>query len=133
MLMAFQIARIARVLFWFSVGVTFIAAVMPRPHPGGMVVSWDRGDHFLSFYVLTVIAGIGFSPRKLIHLAGGLAAFGLSIELIQALPLIHRDSDVWDWIADLVGIAAVVGPILIGRWQIKLGGQGTDSQGATSF
>jgi VanZ family protein len=42
------------------------------------------------------------------------------IEVIQALPFIDRDSDVMDWVADTVGVGAVVGVVLTARLRREL-------------
>jgi hypothetical protein len=39
--------------------------------------------------------------------------FGAVIEVVQAIPMLHRDSDVMDWIADT---AAVLVVLLLIRW-----------------
>jgi VanZ family protein len=40
--------------------------------------------------------------------------FGAFIEVVQAIPALHRDSDVKDWIADTIAAAAV---LLLVHWR----------------
>ena len=44
----------------------------------------------------------------------GLSLFGAAIEVVQAIPALHRDSDVSDWLADTIAAVAVV--LLLVRW-----------------
>jgi hypothetical protein len=46
-------------------------------------------------------------------LLAGLSLFGAFIEVVQAIPELHRDSDVLDWLADTVAVAVV---LLLVRW-----------------
>jgi hypothetical protein len=41
-------------------------------------------------------------------LVAGLSLFGALIELAQAIPALHRDSDPLDWVADTVACTAVL-------------------------
>ena len=54
---------------------------------------------------------------------------GALIEVIQATPLVHRDADVKDWVADTVAAGAVMGVILAARIRRELA-QAADAQGA---
>ena len=44
-----------------------------------------------------------------------LAAFGAAIELFQALPALHRDAEVLDWLADMAAAAVALGLV---RWAL---------------
>ncbi|HYC73579.1 hypothetical protein [Brevundimonas sp.] len=67
---------------------------------------WDKANHAAAFLVLTVLAGRGWPDlhRRLLTLI--LLAAGVGVELVQGLPQIGRDADVWDVVADAVGICA---------------------------
>src|SRR5580765_290833 len=110
------IRTLARILFWPAVAVTFIAAVLP-PQRIGNFVPWDKAAHFIAFYGLTLLAVAGF-PRRSNWLIGvSLSLFGALIECVQALPLVHRDADWHDWLADTIAIVAVMLPMLAARWR----------------
>ncbi len=47
------------------------------------------------------------------QVARRLSLFGALIEVVQAIPALHRDSDVLDWLADTVAVVVV---LLIVRW-----------------
>ena len=38
----------------------------------------------------------------------GLSLFGALIEVLQAIPVLQRDSDIWDWVADTAAVTVVL-------------------------
>jgi hypothetical protein len=91
-------------------------AVKP-PGDGLKLFPWDKAEHFTAFYVLMGIGAAAF-PRRPLWLVGLLlSAFGGLIELVQAIPFVHRDCDVWDWVADSIGVLAVIAPTLLPGWR----------------
>jgi hypothetical protein len=101
-----------RVMFWGAALVTFIGAMMsPAPH------MFPRAEHFCAFYVLTVLAAVAYPAAPLVIIGLWLSLFGAVIELVQALPFIHRDCDILDWIAYTVAVLAVLVPMAITRWR----------------
>lgn len=67
---------------------------------------WDKANHALAFLVLTVLTGRGWPDLSRGLLILIMLAAGVGIELVQGLPQIGRDADVWDVVADAVGVAA---------------------------
>lgn len=70
---------------------------------------WDKANHAAAFVVLTVLTGRGWPDLPRIVLVLIMLAAGVGIELVQGLPQIGRDADVWDVVADGVGAAAGLG------------------------
>ena len=102
--------------FWGAVAFTFACAEMPaRLSP--QLFPWDKAEHFLAFYVLASLAAAAYPRVPLIIVALWLSLFGATIELVQALPIVHRDCDIWDWVADSAAIAAALAPTLLDRWR----------------
>lgn len=64
---------------------------------------WDKANHALAFLVWTILAGAGWPKAGVLRLALAMLALGTAIELIQGLPAVGRDADVWDVVADMVG------------------------------
>lgn len=110
-------ARIALVL---CIIVTAVFAFAP-PSSGAHLFPWDKADHFCAFFAITTAAVVAFPRAPLIWIAAGASAFGGGIELIQALPMVGRDCDLWDWIAENVAIAAVVGVVVAGLIRRRAG------------
>jgi len=81
------------------------------------LVPWDKAEHFFAFYALTGLAVAGFPRGRLWIIAGSLSAFGALIEIVQGLPIVHRDRDFWDWVADSIAIIAALSPMLLVWWR----------------
>lgn len=84
----------------------FVMALLPRPPelPGG---PGDKIQHMIAFATLGMLAAAGWRTRSALALFLPLAAFGAAIEVIQAIPSLHRDADWADWFADMA--AAIAG------------------------
>lgn len=107
---------ILRLLF-FCMLVFALAKAFVLPRKFLRLFHWDKAEHFTAFYVLTVLAAAAFPRRPLWAIAAGLSLVGAGIEVVQALPFVARDSDVWDWVADTLAIGAVLLPIALPGWR----------------
>lgn len=105
-----------KALFWATVLFTFVMAEIPESHAPHLF-PWDKAEHFVAFFVLTSLAAAAYPRVALVLLGLWLSLFGCAIELVQALPFIHRDCDIWDWVADTVAILAALAPMLLDRWR----------------
>lgn len=83
--------------------IVCVLAFRPVPHvePG---LPWDKLHHAMAFVLLTYLTGRGWPRMAWPSLAALMLAAGIGIELVQSLPAIGRDADVWDVVADAVGI-----------------------------
>ena len=113
------VLRGAQLVFWATLVFTFTSAVMP-PHQAPQLFPWDKAEHFAAFYTLTGLAAAAFPRRSLFAIAATLSIFGATIELVQALPIVHRDCDFWDWVADTVAILAALTPLALRPWRAWL-------------
>jgi hypothetical protein len=109
-----KLGKLAGVVLAAALLYTFYEAFKP-PRLGGGLFPWDKADHFSAFFVLTGLATVAFARQPLWRIAAAMAAVGAAIELIQGLPWVGRDCDVWDWVAELVAISAVYAVILAAR------------------
>lgn len=110
------LVRLAKIAFYSALVFTFYSAVIP-PQRALQLVPWDKAEHFLAFYALTGLAAAAFPRRKLIVIAVLLSGFGALIEFVQGLPVVHRDRDFWDWVADTIAIGAALAPMLLVWWR----------------
>jgi hypothetical protein len=107
---------LARLAFISALIFTFYSAVIPPQH-ALQLVPWDKAEHFIAFYGLTGLAVAAFPRRNLFLIAGLLSGFGALIEFVQGLPIVHRDRDFWDWVADTLAIAAALSPMILVWWR----------------
>jgi len=108
--------RLAQVAFFAAILFTFYSAVIP-PTQAIRLVPWDKAEHFIAFYVLTGLAAAAFPGRSLWLIAASLSAFGAVIEVVQGTPIVHRDMDFWDWVADTLAVGAALAPMLLVWWR----------------
>ena len=90
--------------------IVLASALLPDNRQGPGLLPWDKAEHFAAFYGLTVLGLLAFPRQSAWRVATALAIVGALIEVVQGLPAIHRDSDLRDWIADMVGIAFALAP-----------------------
>lgn len=104
----------ARALFWSAALFAFVMAVLPHPpelpgHPQ------DKVQHVVAFVTLAALGAWAYPRTMLTSLLIRLSLFGAVIEAAQAIPTLHRDSDVLDWIADTVAAGLVL--LAIAWWR----------------
>jgi hypothetical protein len=99
-------------LFWAAALFAFVMAVLPHPpqFPGEPS---DKVQHVAAFATLALLGSVAYPAKALLTLLARLSLFGAMIEIVQAIPALHRDSDPLDWLADTVAVAAV---LLVVRW-----------------
>lgn len=104
--------RTAQLLFWAAALFALVMALLPHPPevPGNPN---DKVQHIMAFACLGVLGRIAFPRFATLSLIASLSAFGAVIEVLQAIPVLHRDSDPLDWLADTVACTLVV---LALRW-----------------
>jgi VanZ family protein len=110
-------SKAAKALFWAAALFAFVMAVLPHPPaiPGNPN---DKLQHVTAFATLALLGSFAYPGTSLIQLLVRLSLFGAAIEVVQAIPALHRDSDVRDWIADTLAVAVV---LLIVRWWRRRG------------
>jgi len=104
----------ARLLFWAALVFAFVMAVLPHPPrlPGEPS---DKVQHVIAFATLALLGSWAYSKARALKLLAGLSLFGAFIEAVQAIPVLHRDSDVLDWLADTIAVAVVL--VLVRWWR----------------
>ena len=107
-------SRTVRILFWAAALFAFVMAVIPHPPriPGEPN---DKIQHIAAFATLGLLGSWAYSRTSALKLLAGLSLFGAAIEIIQAIPALHRDSDILDWLADTV--AVLVALLLVRGWR----------------
>lgn len=110
--------RAARIAFVFCACFAFVMAALPHP-PAIPGQPSDKVMHVLAFATLGSLAAYGFRQTGVAMLFIGLTALGGAIELVQAIPQLHRDSDIADLLADMA--AAFVALVAVRRLAPRAG------------
>ena len=99
-----------RLLFWAAALLAFVMAVLPHPPH---VPANDKVQHMAAFATLGLLGSFAYPRLSTLRFLIGLSLFGALIEVVQAIPALHRDSDPLDWLADTIACAIV---LLAIRW-----------------
>jgi hypothetical protein len=104
-----------RLTFWLALAVTLVMALLPNP-PAMPVQATDKVQHMAAFAALTFLAALGFASLRLRVIFVWMAALGLAIEALQMIPILNRDAQAADWLADCAATLATL--LLCGalRW-----------------
>ncbi|ANN60222.1 hypothetical protein EFV37_28585 [Mesorhizobium loti] len=78
----------------------------------------DRVNHASAFATLAALGALGW-PRRIVTLVIFLALVGAAIEVLQGTTLIDRDLDMFDWVADCIGIAGGLVVALCVNWVMR--------------
>ena len=108
-----MLRRLLVLAFWGAMLFAYVAALLPSEEAPS-ISGWDKMNHMIAFFVLTLLGRLAYPALRIRSLVVGLALFAVVIELSQAVPIIHRDADVMDVVADM---AAVLLALLI-AWPI---------------
>src|SRR5947209_20603936 len=114
MLERWRASRTARSISWAAACFAFVMAVLPHPPeiPGAPN---DKVQHIIAFATLAALGSFAYPRIALLRLLAGLSLFGALIEVVQAIPALQRDSDIWDWVADTCAVAAVLALVWLWR------------------
>ena len=99
--------RLLVIAFWSAALFALVMASLPKPpeipgQPG------DKVQHMFAFATLAILGAAAYPRLALLRLLIGLAAFGALIEIVQLIPMLHRDSQLADLLADTAAAATVL-------------------------
>ena len=98
-----QFLRYLPQLFFFGLVLVTILALIPAPSVPQAIQFWDKSQHALAFAALA-ITGCGAFPQRVKLVCIGLLTHGALIEVLQSTLTTTRFGDVFDWLADGVGV-----------------------------
>jgi hypothetical protein len=104
--------RTLRILFWLSVAFSFVMATLPHPPPIPGEPA-DKVQHMAAFSTMSLLAALAYRRISLLRIGLALSAFGAFIEFVQMIPMLHRDAELLDWVADSAAVAVVLGAIAV--------------------
>lgn len=108
-----QASQTLRAAFWVAAAFAFVMAILPHP-PQIPLEPNDKVQHVAAFATLALLGSLAYPRTSLLRLLVRLSLFGALIEIVQAIPVLHRDSDVLDWLTDTLAAAAI---LLVVRWR----------------
>lgn len=98
------------------IAATLFAITMALlPHPPNIAEVGDKYQHMAAFGTLTILYALAYPSTPLPRIGERLSFLGALVEVFQSIPALHRDCDVWDWIADTFIIVVVLGVIALAR------------------
>lgn len=92
--------------FWLCLAGAVTLALLP--HPPELRELSDKAQHMLAFGTLAFLGAFAFPRFPKTHLAERLSFLGALVEVLQAIPSLHRDCDIRDWVADTIAICVVL-------------------------
>jgi hypothetical protein len=98
---------IARVVLFAAILFAVTMALLPHP-PHTPFEHHDKFQHMGAFTTIAVLAAWSYPDAPLFRIGERLSFLGALIEVLQAMPAIHRDCDIRDWIADTLAVAVVL-------------------------
>ena len=104
-----RIVALARLAFWLALVFAVVMAVLPQPPHLPIDSFGDKFAHMLAFASLAGLAMIAFGRDARWRIIERLSFLGAGIEVVQSIPMLHRDCDVRDWVADTLAVLVVVG------------------------
>lgn len=96
------------VLFAAALVLAVTMALLPDPPALALEGLGDKYRHMAAFAVLSLLAARAFPRASLWRIGERLSFLGAMIEVAQSFPALHRDCDIFDWVADTVAIAAAL-------------------------
>ena len=102
-----MLSLLFKTAFWLLCTLIAVLSMLPVDElPTQSLVIWDKAQHAIGFMLLSV-AGLAAYPLRYRALTWGLIAFGAAIEIAQSFTT-WRQGDVWDLLADAVGITVIM-------------------------
>lgn len=98
---------IVKAAFWAAALFALVMALLPHP-PHVPLEPSDKIQHAIAFATLGLLGSLGYPRLRTLMLIGALSFYGALIEVLQAIPALHRDSDPLDWLTDTVACAVIV-------------------------
>ncbi|THG39989.1 hypothetical protein [Sphingomonas olei] len=95
--------------------LVFAVTMALLPHPPKVPIDSDKCQHMLAFGTLTILSVLAFPQTPLLRIGERLSFLGAMIEVVQSIPVLHRDCDIMDWVADTAVIIGVLVVVAISR------------------
>jgi VanZ family protein len=101
-----RLSTIAALAFWLCLLGAVTLALLP--HPPQIKELGDKSQHMIAFGSLALIGSFAFPGMTKTRLGERLSFLGALVEIAQSIPALHRNCDIYDWIADTLAIVVVL-------------------------
>ena len=99
--------RAGKALFWAAALFALVMALLPHP-PEVPGEPSDKVQHIVAFAVLALLGRLAYPRLATVKLIAALSLYGALIEIAQLIPVLRRDSDPIDWLADTIACSLVL-------------------------
>jgi VanZ family protein len=106
-----------RIVLWAAIAFAVVMATLPKPPKIYIDQFGDKFEHMLAFAVIAFLAAIAYPNARLARIVERLSFLGALIEITQSIPALHRDCDIFDWLADTAAVIVVLTIVALFRWQ----------------
>ena len=103
---------IFRIAFWAALAFAVTMAVLPHPPQLAGEMN-DKFQHMMAFATLAVLAVLAYPGMSKIRIALSLVAVGAGIEIVQMIPVLHRDAEWMDLAADTCAILVMLAVVTL--------------------
>ena len=103
-----RLALFWRVALFAAIIVAVTMALLPKPPHLSIDQYGDKFEHMLAFATIALLAAFAYPKTPLIRIGEHLSFLGALIEVCQSMPILGRDCDIRDWIADTTAVAVVL-------------------------
>lgn len=106
---------LARACFVILLGVlAFLSLVSADSEINvSQIIPWDKASHFIGYFGLTLVGILAFPSVPLIVIGVAILAQSALVEAVQ--PYVGRSRDMYDLMANALGIGGVLAPTIIFR------------------
>ena len=101
------IMRFMPLIFWLLIAVVSVLMLIELKPSTSSIPYIDKFEHAFVFILLTTTGCLAYAQKKP-WVYAGLIALGALYEVLQALFTVTRQASVYDWLADIVGIAIAI-------------------------
>ncbi|CAN5289759.1 hypothetical protein BH09PSE3_BH09PSE3_22120 [soil metagenome] len=110
---------VKQLTLWAAIVFAVVMATLPKPPALPIDQFGDKFEHMLAFAVIALLAALAYPGARLTRIAERLSFLGALIEVVQSIPALHRDCDIFDWMADTASIIVMLSIVALVRWQRK--------------
>lgn len=102
---SFSIVRFMPFIFGFGILFNTVLSLTPTTAVPDLFIFWDKAQHSMAFTALAMTGCLAY-PQKEKTVSIGLVLYGAAIEIMQSTLTTTRYGDVFDWMADGIGVVA---------------------------